>query len=66
MIKIEKVKNKEKIMQSIRGKQLVIYKRNSVRQSVDFSAKLFRPDIFKVLSGKNLQPIILLPVKDII
>ena len=59
-----KVKGKERILNAAKEKQRFNYKRTPIRLSVDFSTELLKvkrewQDIFKVLKGKNTQPIIL-------
>jgi len=57
IIKMSKVKDKERILKAAREKQIVIYKENSIRLSAEFSAETLEArkkwrDIFKVLKGK--------------
>ena len=62
VIKVAKIKGKERTLKARREKQQVMYKGTPVRLSADFSAEIFRPEgsgIFKVMKGKNLQPRIL-------
>ena len=62
IIKMSKIKDKDKILKAAREKQLITYKGNSIRLSADFQWKLQTRewyDLFKVLKGKNLQPRIL-------
>ena len=64
IIKMAKVKDKERILKAAREKQRVNHKRPPIRLSADFFTKMLqarreRQDIFKVLKGKNLQPRIL-------
>ena len=71
LIKLTKVKDKEKILKATREKQhniqgYVLYIHITIRLSVDFSAETLQArkkwhDIFKVMKGKNLQPRILYP-----
>ena len=66
LIKITKVKHKERILKAARGKQQVTYKRKPICLTADFSAETLQArrewqDIFKVLKGKNLQPRFLYP-----
>ena len=68
IIKMAKVKNKERILKAARKKQSINYKGTSTRLSADFSivmlqARRERQDIFKVLKGKKLQPRILYPTR---
>ena len=69
IIKMAKVKYKERIIKAKRGKQRVIYKGIFIRLSADFSAEILQArrewhDIFKVLKGKKLQPRIIYTVKE--
>ena len=64
VIKLTKIKDKEKLLQATREKQQIIYKGSPIRLTADFSAETLQPrrewhDIFKVMKGKNLQPRIL-------
>ena len=64
VIKLTKIKDRDKILKATRGKQQIIYKGNPIRLSADFSTETLQArrewhDIFKVMKGKNLQPRIL-------
>ena len=64
IIKMAKVKNKEKILKAAREKQRVNFKGTPIRLSADFSTETLQArrewqNIFKVLKWKNLQPRIL-------
>ena len=66
VIKMAKIKDKERILKEAREKQQVTYKGTPIRLSADFSAEILQArrewqDIFKVMKGKNLQPRILYP-----
>ena len=68
LIKLTKTKNKERISKAVREKQLVTYKRNPIHLTADLSAETLQArrewqDLFKVLKGKNLQPILLYPAR---
>ena len=61
LIKLSKIKYKEKILKAARKKQQITYKGIPVRLTADFSAETLQvrrewQDIFKVMKGKNLQP----------
>ena len=61
LIKLTKIKHKERILKAAREKQQVTYKGNPICLIADLSAeavqaKMEWQDIFKVLKGKNLQP----------
>ena len=66
VIKLTKIKEKEKKLKAMRKKQQIIYKGTPIRLSADFSAETLQTrrewhDIFKVMKGENVQPIILYP-----
>ena len=68
IIKIPKVKNKERILKAAREKQLLIYKGVPIRPSSDFSkeslsARRDWQEIFKVMKSGDLQPGLLYPAK---
>ena len=58
VIKLTKIKDKEKLLKATREKQQITYKGTPIRLTADFSAETLqaRKDIFKVMKGKNLQP----------
>ena len=61
LIKLTKIKCKEKILKGTRRKQKITYKGIPIRFSADFSAETLqarreRHNIFTVMKGKNLQP----------
>ena len=69
LIKLSKIKYKEKILKAAREKQQITYKGIPIRLTTDLSAETLQDrrvwqDIFKVRKGKNLQP--RLPSKDLI
>ncbi|KAK1346386.1 hypothetical protein QTO34_000242 [Cnephaeus nilssonii] len=56
-----RAKDKERILQAAREKQLVTYKGVPIRLSADFSTETMQArwewqEIFKVINSKNLQP----------
>ena len=64
IIKMAKVKDKERILKAAREKQSINYKGTPIRLSADFSTETLQArrewqDIFKVLKRKNLKPKIL-------
>ena len=66
LIKLTKIKHKERILKEAREKQQVIYKGDPINLTVDLSAETLQAtreqqDIFKVLKGKNLKPRLLYP-----
>ena len=61
LIKLTKIKYRERILKAAREKQQVTYKGNSIPLTADLSTETLQArrewqDIFKVLEGKNLQP----------
>ena len=61
LIKLTKIKHKERILKAAREKQKVTYRGNPICLTADLSAETPQArkewqDIFKVLKGKNLQP----------
>ena len=68
VIKLTKIKDKEKILKVRSEKQKITYKRTPIRLSADFSTETLQArrewhDIFKVMKGKNLQRRILYPAR---
>ena len=68
VIKMPKVKNKERILKNTRVKQKVTYKGVPIRLSADFSKETFQArrdcqEVFKVMKCKDLQPRLLYPAK---
>ena len=69
IIKMPKVKDKERILKTARGKQKEEnYKGVSIRLSADFSeetlqARRYWQEVFKVMKSKDLQPRLLYPAK---
>ena len=68
MIKMPKVKEKEKILKAARQNQLVTYREVPIRLSADFSKETLQArrdwqEVFKVMKSKNLQPRLLYPAK---
>ena len=60
IIKMAKIKDKERILKAAREKQLVTYKGTPIKLSADFSAETLQvrrelPDIFKVMKDKNYR-----------
>ena len=61
VIKLAKIKDKEKLLKAAREKRQITYKGTPIRLTADFSAETpqarrKRHDILKVMKGKNLQP----------
>jgi len=66
LIKLTKIKDKEKILKAARQRKQVTYKGTPMSLSEDFSAETLQAtrewhDIFNVMKGKNLQPRLLYP-----
>ena len=58
LIKLSKIKYKEKVLKAAREKQQITYKRIPIRLTADLSAENLQArrvwqDIFKVMKGKN-------------
>ena len=69
LIKLSKIKYKEKIFKATREKQQITYKGIPIRLTTDLSAETLQArrewqEILKVMKGKNLQP--RLPSKELI
>ena len=68
IIKLPKIKNKERILKAARGKDTVTYKGVPIRLSADFSKETIQArsgweEVFKVMKGKDLHPRLLYPAK---
>ena len=68
IIKILKVKDKERILKAARKKKLVTYRGVPIKMSADFSKEILQArrnwqEIFKVMKSRDLQPRFLYPVK---
>ena len=68
IIKLPKIKDKEKILKAAREKKSVTYKGVPIRLSVDFSKETLQvrrgwKEVFKVMKGKDLHPRLLYPAK---
>ena len=68
VIKLAKIKDKEKLLKAARKKQQKIYKGTPIRLTADFSAETLQVrrewhDILKVMKGKNLHPRLLYPAR---
>ena len=68
IIKMPKVKDKERILKAAREKLRVTYKGVPKRLSADFSKETLQPrrgwkEVFAVMKGKNLYPRLLYPAK---
>ena len=68
IIKLPKVKDKEKILKEARGKETVTYKGVPIRLSADFSKETLQArrgwkEVFEVMKGKDLHPRLPYPAK---
>ena len=68
LIKLSKIKYKEKILKAAREMQQITYKGIPIRSRADLSAETLQArrewqDIFRVMKGKNLQPRLLYPAR---
>ena len=68
IIKLPKMKDKERILKAAKGKERVTYKGVPIRLSVDFSKETLQArrdwqEIFKVMKGKDLHPRSIYPAK---
>ena len=68
VIKLTKIKGKEKLLKAAREKRQITYKGTPIRLTADLSAETLQArrewqNIFKVMKGKNLQPSLLYPAR---
>ena len=68
LIKLSKIKYKEKILKAAREKQQITYKGILIRLTADLSAETLQArrqwqDILKMMKGKALQPRLLYPAR---
>ena len=68
IIKLPKIKDKERILKAARGKERVTHKGVPIRLSADFSKETLQArrgwkEVFEVLKGKDLHPRLLYPAK---
>ena len=68
IIKMPKIKDKERIVKAARDKETVTYKGVPIRLSADFSKETLQArrgwtEVFKVMKGKDLHPRLLYPAK---
>ena len=68
IIKMPKVKNKERILKAAREKNLVTFRGVPIRLSADFSKESLQArrdwqEIFKVMKSRDLQPRLLYPAR---
>ena len=68
IITLAKIKEKERILEAAREKDTVTYKGLPIRLSADFSKETLQArrdwkEVFQVMKGKDLHPILLYPAK---
>ena len=68
VIKLTKIKDKEKLLKAAREKRQITYKGTPIRLTADLSAETLQArrewhDILKVMKGKNLQPRLRYPAR---
>ena len=68
IIKLTKIKDKQKLLKAAREKRQITYKGIPIRLTADFSAETLQArsewhDILKLMKGKNLQPRLLYPAR---
>ena len=68
IIKMPKIKDKQRLLNAAREKQRVTYKGVPIRLSADFSKEALQTrrdwqEAFKVMKSKDLQPMLLYPAK---
>ena len=68
VIKLAKIKDKEKLLKAAREKRQITYKGTPISLTADFSAEALQArrewhDILKVMKGENLQPRLLCPAR---
>ena len=68
VIKLAKIKEKEKLLKAAREKQQITYKGTPIRLITDFSEEILQArrewhNILKVMKGMSLQPRLLYPVR---
>ena len=68
IIKLPKIKDKERMLKAARGKETVTYKGVPIRLSADFSKETLQArrgwkEVFKVMKGKDLHPRLLYTAK---
>ena len=71
VIKLTKIKDRDKILKPTRVKQQITYKGTPIRLSADFSTETLQArrechNIFNIMKGKNLQPKNTLPSKTLL
>ena len=62
VIKLTKIKDKEKLLKATKEKQQITYKEIPIRLTAELARREWH-NIFKVRKGKNLQPRLLYPTR---
>ena len=68
IIKLPKIKDKERILKAATGKEAVTFEGVPIRLSADFANETLQArrgwkEVFKIMKGKNLHPRLLYPAK---
>ena len=68
IIRLHKIKDKDRILKAERGKERIAYKGVPIRLSADFSKETLQArrgwkEVFEVMKGKDLHPRLLYPAK---
>ena len=63
IIKLSKIKEKERIFKAAREKETVTYNGVPIRLPADFSKETLRQGVFKVMKGKGLHSRLFYPAK---
>ena len=63
VIKLPKIKYKERILKEATGKERVTYKGVSIWLSANFSKEILQEEVFKVMKSKDLYPRLLYPAQ---
>ena len=68
ILKLPKIKDKERILKAARGKERITYKGVPMRLSADFSKETLQArrgwkEVFEVMKGKDLHPRLVHPAK---
>ena len=68
IITLPKIKDKQRILKTARGKETVNYKGVPIKLSADFTKEILQArrvwkEVFKVMKGKGLHPRLLYPAK---
>ena len=68
IIKLPKIKDKDRILKEARGKETVTYKGVPIRLSGDFSKETLQArrgwkEVFEIMKGKDLHPRLIYPAK---